>query len=106
MLASPMVTSCAHCGRKWGPFVEMLPGKDGQPWGFCGPCYVEGLKPMYVIEEKTTMGPTSVNPRTGDLTQWETTRRRRVPNAKDEVANFDRMTEGGAKPRPKQRSSR
>lgn len=95
---------CAHCART-GILVEMEPGRDGQPWFLCGRCYVDGLKPTY--EDKVTVldGGVSVQPSTGDRTQWTITRTTRSP-AKDETANFDRMTEGPAKVRPKKRSSR
>lgn len=102
---SELTPTCEHCGRQRLMMVPMEPGRDGKPWYLCPKCFEDGVKPMREKVVTVRAAGESVVPSTGARHQWTETRTDYVP-AKDETANFDRMSDGGAKPRPKRRSSR
>lgn len=93
--------ACEHCGRKKPMMAAMVPGKDGKEWFLCPRCWEDGVKPTHVKVVTHLDGGESVSPSTGERTQWGIERTRFEVAPKDEVADFDKMSEGGAKPRPK-----
>lgn len=110
MLAAEM-SSCEHCDRTdMTIMIGMKPGADGKDWSLCRRCFQLGLEPTRVqITTETPFYP--VRPSTGKEESWVLHESERVPieeisTPKTDVANFDRMTEGAAKVRPKKRSSR